>query len=174
MGANRANGGCVTRGGLGRKMRVLRGTEGGERLITRLSLVLMEANEISDYYGTVDDVAHDSRLRELRMRFLLSEINEEHFKQRVQRLEKAHSKQTERANVFGTYGNLSRALLTNFVHSPKASRSEVWLEAENVLAQIRELAVVYINALDSIDAWYGHPSHGRNQGHFDRALLPYP
>jgi hypothetical protein len=108
---------------------------------------LMGANHILDYETDERTEDSDLKLRNLRVEFLLNQIDEKQFKELSQRVDKARNKRKELAAIFAMYGTVARDILSRWAQSNEIS----WEDCD---ANINRLYDYTRSCIVNTNNWY--------------------
>jgi hypothetical protein len=135
-----------------------------EQMCKRLIRILTQANELSDMNAVVDETKYTRNVRETRINYMTGSTTEAYYRSEIQRMDKAHSKAIERAQICDMYGNACRDILTRFVTFTSSSKGkipedELALEVNKTFNEVEELRVYTNKSIVDLGKWYGHRSN---------------
>lgn len=120
---------------------------------------LIAANQIMDTEVDRRDNEFVTKMRTLRTRFLMNELDEDEFRTHIQRVDKAHQKRGELASVMEMYGTVARETLSRWARSEEISIRECEETLNALYAYTKE-------SVKNIHKWY--QPFSRHTGYFVR------
>ena len=146
---DRQNMECVNFNSLGKKVREIF-EHNPDLLKTRGQIMrgyLMRANYYLDYESDTKQEETEKRLRELRVEYLMNNLDEADFKTAIQRVDKAYSKRCETSAVYTMYGQSVRDILGRFSTTDEVSY-------DDAVKGIKSLSDYSRNCLADINGYY--------------------
>ena len=133
-----------------------------EKLCDRLIATLTQANHLSDINAVVNETRYTLQVRAIRVNYMVGDITEAVYRSDIQRMDKAHSKRIENAQICDMYGNACRDILTRFGGNQSETTIPEQLlieEATQTLREVEELRAYTNKSIVDLGKWYGHRSN---------------
>lgn len=140
--------GCVTHAILNERVRS-RGETDSRIKYETLASQLNACNHLLEYNTAVPDP--ERQFRDLRVKHIMAELDNETFKTRAQRIDKAYSKRREVTDVIRMYATVAKDLIAAYCNYQSTFHE--------TCSNITRLRIYSEQAIRDINKWYGHPAN---------------